>query len=493
MASIDKIRKNRIKKLENLKKAGINPFPARTDRTYEIKKVLLDFNKLQKSKKRIVLAGRIRSIRTHGGSTFLHFEDGSGRIQAYFKEDKLKKEKYNFFLNNFDIGDFVEIKGVLFQTKTGEKTIEVSDYKMLSKSLRPLPEKWHGLKDIEERYRKRYLDLLMNPDARKRFDIRTKLVREMRNYLDDLGYSEVETPTLQALYGGTNAKPFVTHLNALNSDFYLRIADELYLKRLVVGGYDKVYEICKDFRNEGIDQQHNPEFTMIEFYESYTDYNKIMDITEGLFKHLALKIFGKPELQINDKKINIGKKWPRIEMTEIIKKNLGIDVLKMKAPELSKFSKENNIEILKGQTWGQLVFNIYEHLVAPKLMGPVWIIDYPEAVSPLSKEHPQKQGFVERFEGYVGGKEICDGWTEINNPIEQRKRFVQDQKAARKKKDKALAHPIDEDFIEAMEYGMPPLGGIGIGIDRLTMFFTNTWSIKEVILFPLLKPKRGKK
>ena len=493
MATIDEIRKNRIKKLKAIKKAGFNPYPAKTKRTHTINEIISNFSKFQKAKKKLVLAGRIRLIRGHGKSLFLHFEDGSGKIQAYFKQDILGEKRYKFFLNNFDIGDFVEIKGALFKTKTNERTIQASDFTMLAKSLRPLPEKWHGLQDIEQRYRKRYLDLLMNPEVRKRFDTRTKLIKEIRNYLDKLGYLEVETPTLQSLYGGTNARPFITHLNAFNKDFYLRVADELYLKRLVIGGYDKIYEICKDFRNEGIDLMHNPEFTMIEFYEAYVDYNKIMDITEGLFKYLARKIFGKTILQIHDKKINIGQKWPRIELTKAIKKYLKIDVEKMNKQELSQFCKKNNIEVLKGMSKGQLIFEIFERLVSSKLINPVWIIDYPEEVSPLSKKHFKKQGFVERFEGYVGGKEICDGWTEINDPLDQRHRFEQDQAMARKAKDKIEAHPIDQDFLEAMEYGMPPLGGIGIGIDRLTMFFTNTWSIKEVILFPTLRPKTDQK
>jgi len=490
MASIDNIRKNRLKKLEAIKKAGINPYPSKTKRTHTISEIVSNFEKFEKAKKKIVLAGRIRLMRPHGKSTFLHFEDGTGRIQTYLKQDALGEKKYKFFLNNFDIGDFIEVSGTLFKTKTNEKTIQVQDYKMLAKSLRPLPEKWLGLKDIEERYRKRYLDLLMNPEVRQRFNIRTKLVKEIRNYLDNLDYQEVETPTLQIIYGGTNARPFQTYLRALNKDFYLRIADELYLKRLVIGGYDRVYEICKDFRNEGIDQEHNPEFTMIEFYEAYADYQKIMNITEGLVKHLAKKVLGNPKMPVLDKKIDIGKKWPRVEMTEVIKKYLGIGVKKMTEKQLVQFCKRNKIEVLKQMSWGQLVFEIFERLVAPKLINPIWVIDYPQDVSPLSKEHPKKQGFVERFEGYAGGKEIFDGWSEINNPLEQLKRFEQDQKMARKAEDKITAHPVDNDFIEAMEYGMPPLGGIGFGIDRLTMFFTNTWSIKEVILFPLMRPKK---
>ncbi|KKQ46358.1 MAG: Lysine-tRNA ligase, partial [Candidatus Woesebacteria bacterium GW2011_GWA1_37_8] len=314
----------------------------------------------------------------------------------------------------------------------------------------------------------------------------TKLTREIRKYLDGLGYMEVETPVLQPLYGGANAKPFTTHLNALDVDMYLRIADELYLKRLIVGGYEKVYEISKDFRNEGMDLTHNPEFTMIEWYEAYADYHRMMDVTEGMFKHLAKELYGETVMTVGEKKIDIGDKWPRVEMTTAIKKYLDIDVLNTSEDELVKFAKGKKISFVGGETKGQLIYIIFEHLVTDHLVNPTWIIDYPKDVSPLSKDHSEKEGWVERFEGYIGGKEICDGWSELTDPQEQRQRFEADKKAARK--DKEEAQQVDEDFLEAMEYGMPPLGGIGIGIDRLTMFFTNTWMIKEVILFPTLKP-----
>jgi lysyl-tRNA synthetase class 2 len=313
------------------------------------------------------------------------------------------------------------------------------------------------------------------------------LVRELRRYLDNLGYQEVETPTFQPLYGGANAKPFKTHLNALDVDMYLRIADELYLKRLVIGGYEKVYEICKDFRNEGMDLSHNPEFTMIEYYEVYADYQKVMDVSEGLFKHLAQAIFGKMELKVGDKVIDISHKWPRVTMVDLIKEKLGLNVEKDSIGSLSKYCKNIGIGLVGGETKGQLIYLIFEHKITDLLIDPTWVIDYPKDVSPLSKDH-QKEGWVERFEGYIGGKEICDGWSELTDPQEQRKRFVSDTKAARR--DKEEAQQVDEDFLEAMEYGIPPLGGIGIGIDRLTMFFTNTWSIKEVILFPTMRPEK---
>ena len=309
----------------------------------------------------------------------------------------------------------------------------------------------------------------------------------MREYLDNLGFWEVESPTLQPLYGGANAKPFKTHVNALDRDVYLRIADELYLKRLIVGGYERVYEICKDFRNEGIDHTHFPEFTMIEWYEAYADYQRVMDVAEGLFKHVAQKVYGHTTLQVEDKKIDIGKKWPRIEMSAILKDKLELDVEKENEESLRVYIKTNchGTQLVGGESKGQLIFAIFEHKIPKLLIEPTWIIDYPEDVSPLSKSHRTKPGWVERFEGYIGGKEICDGWSELTDPQIQRQRLESDASAARK--DKEEAQLVDEDFITAMEYGMPPLGGIGIGIDRLTMFFTNTWAIKEVMLFPNLR------
>jgi lysyl-tRNA synthetase class 2 len=424
--------------------------------------------------------------RGHGNVVFADLKDESGEIQLWFQKNNLGDEIK--VLKYFDIGDFIYTKGKVVKTEAGEVTIDVAKFQLLTKSIRPLPSTWHGLKEVEERYRKRYLDLLLNVDVRERFNKRTLLIREVRRYLDAIGFWEVETPTLQPLYGGANAKPFKTHHNSLSSDFYLRIADELYLKRLVVGGYEKVYEICKDFRNEGIDQTHSPEFTMIEYYEAYADYHRVMDVTEGLFKHLANEVLGELELKIGDKKINIDKKWPRVEMTKMIDDKLGLNVIEETKESLKNYCNKNNIELLGGETKGQLIFSIFEHKVTDMLLDPVWIIDYPQDVSPLSKKHPEKEGWVERFEGYVGGKEICDGWSEINNPLIQRERFENDVVLQRKDKDEA--QQVDEDFIEALEYGMPPLGGIGIGIDRLVMFFTNTWAIKEVILFPTLKPEK---
>ncbi|OGM21105.1 lysine--tRNA ligase [Candidatus Woesebacteria bacterium RIFCSPHIGHO2_01_FULL_38_26b] len=478
---LEEIRKVRLEKVKKLRELGINPYPAKVKGSP--KEISLAIKSLGEEAE---VAGRIMGWREHGNVIFADLKDETGEIQLWFQKNSLGD---NFkMLRYFDIGDFIYTKGKVTKTQAGELSIDVNDFQMLTKSIRPLPSTWHGLKDVEERYRKRYLDLLLNPGVRERFDTRTKLVREIRKYLDGLGYWEVETPTLQSLYGGANAKPFTTHHKALDHDFYLRIADELYLKRLVVGGYDRVYEICKDFRNEGIDQTHNPEFTMIEYYEAYADYQRVMDVTEGLFKHLAKEVLGKMELEVGDRKIDIGKTWPRIKMVDIISEKLDLDVSLKSADELADFCKKNSIELVGGETKGQLIFLIFEHKVTDLLIEPTWVIDYPKDVSPLSKDGEAGEGLVERFEGYIGGKEICDGWSEINDPIVQRNRFETDVKIARH--DKEEAQQVDEDFIEVLEYGMPPLGGIGIGIDRLTMFFTNTWSIKEVILFPTLRPEK---
>jgi len=479
---LDVIRKDRIEKLEKLKKLGINPYPSKIGLSGELVKVSQALDSLGK---KVLVAGRLWSLRKHGGIIFADLKDDSGKIQLLFQEKKLGKDWEILAL--IDTADFLAAAGEVIKTSAGEITVDATDFQLLSKALRVLPDDWYGLKDVEERYRKRYLDLLLNSEVRSRFNTRTQLVREIRRYLDNLGYQEVETPTFQPLYGGANAKPFKTHLNALDVDMYLRIADELYLKRLVVGGYEKVYEICKDFRNEGMDLAHNPEFTMIEYYEAYADYQKVMDVTEGLFKHLAQAIFGKMELKVGEKTIDIAHKWPRVTMANLIKGKLGLNVEKDSTESLSKYCKKIGIGLVGGETKGQLIYLIFEHKVTELLVDPIWVIDYPKDVSPLSKDH-KEEGWVERFEGYIGGKEICDGWSELTDPQEQRKRFVSDTKAARK--DKEEAQQVDEDFLEAMEYGMPPLGGIGIGIDRLTMFFTNTWSIKEVILFPTMRPQK---
>jgi lysyl-tRNA synthetase class 2 len=476
----------RLKKLQELRKNGINPYPSKVELGGELISTKEATGKLDSE---VLVAGRIWSVREHGAVAFMDLVDETGKIQVLFQEKTLA-EKFKL-LDLFDIGDFLAVKGKIIKTQAGQITIDVSEFQILGKATRPLPDDWFGLKDVEDRYRKRYLDLLFNPEVRERFNTRTVLIREVRRYLDNLGFWEVETPTLQPLYGGANAKPFKTHLNAIDTDMYLRIADELYLKRLVVGGYSKVYEICKDFRNEGMDLTHNPEFTMIEYYQAYADYERIMDVTEGLFKHLAKAIFGSTEIQVGEHAIDIGKAWPRVKMTDLLKEKMNLDVGKETQESLTEYCQKNKVETLGEETKGQLIFLIFDHLLTDKLIEPTWVVDYPKDVSPLSKDKKDEEGVVERFEGYIGGKEICDGWSELTDPQEQRTRFETDKKVVRK--DKEEAQQVDEEFLEAMEYGMPPLGGIGIGIDRLTMFFTNTWSIKEVILNPTMRPVNSSK
>lgn len=478
---LEEIRNLRLHKLIKLRDLGINPYPAKFSRS------AVPISKARESAgKTVAVAGRLWRWREHGQVVFADLKDGSGQIQLLFQEKNLGDQFP--ILKLFDVGDFLGVQGQVITTQAGEITIDVTFFEMLSKSVRPLPDEWSGLKDVEERYRKRYLDLLLDPAVRKRFDIRSLISKETRNYLDNLGFLEVETPIFQPLYGGANARPFMSHMHSLDVDFYLRIAVELYLKRLVVGGYDKVYEIGRDFRNEGIDHSHNPEFTMLEWYEAYVDYQRVMDVTEGLFKHLAKKINNTTKIKVGDNTIDIGTKWPRITMESLIQDRLNLDVNTATLADLIAFCKTNSVELLGGETKGQLIFAIFDDKIAPTLMDPTFVIDYPEDISPLSKPHRNKPGWVERFEGYIGGKEICDGWSELTDPNVQRQRWEFDLKATRK--DKIEAQQMDEDFLEAMEYGMPPLGGIGIGMDRLTMFFTNTWSLKEVILFPTLRPEK---
>lgn len=478
-SNLKDIRLDKIKKLNSL---GVNSYAYSFEKTHSVEEVL------KSEGKKVKTAGRLFSLRTHGNIAFADLKDETGKIQVFFQKKLLKPEDYKN-IELLDIGDFIGVEGEVGKTIAGEISIIPTSYQLLTKSLMPIPSEWYGLKEAEIRYRQRYLDLLLNPEVRQRFNIRSKVISGVREYLDGLGFWEAETPTLQSLYGGANAKPFKTHINALGKDFYLRIADELYLKRLIIGGYEKVYEICKDFRNEGIDNSHSPEFTMIEWYEAYADYQKVMDVAEGLFKHLAKKIYGNTILEVEDKKIDIGKKWPRIEMTKIMKEKLDLDVESETTETLLAYAKKHylDMELVGSETKGQLIFAIFEHSIPQLLEEPTWIIDYPQDVSPLAKPHRSKIGWVERFEGYIGGKEICDGWSELTDPMIQRERFKVDSSVARVSKEEA--QHTDESFLAAMEYGMPPLGGIGIGIDRLTMFFTNTWLIKEVILFPLLNPK----
>jgi len=487
MATIDELRKIRLKKLETIKKAGILAYPMKTKRTHKISEALEDFSTLVRSKKEIILAGRIGSKRIHGGATFSHIEDGTGKIQVFLRKDRLGEKSYQFFLDNFDVGDFIEVRGILFKTQRGEKTLEVSNYKMLAKSLLPLPEKWHGLKDIEERFRKRYLDLIFNPDVKKKFEIRSKIIREIRNFLEKEGFLEVETPILQPIYGGAKARPFKTHLNAFDLDMYLRIAPELYLKRLLVGGFDKVYEIGKCFRNEGVDRFHNPDFTMLEFYWAFADYKDLMKLTEKLFECLLKKVFRKLEISYEGKKINFKIPWPRIEFSQLIRKYTKINIEEVNQEGLEIKAGELGLKLGKGLARAEILDEIYKKFCRPKIWEPTFIIHFPVGFQPLAKtleKYPQK---LANFQLVVAGFEFLNAFSELNDPVEQRTRFEEQEKYF--EKGFKEAQRMDEDFLEALEYGMPPAAGLGMGIDRLVCLLTDSHSLREVILFPTMRQK----
>jgi len=482
--ALKEIRKNRIKKLEQLRKAGKNPYPIKVKRSSSISEVLQNFESLLSGKKKITLTGRIMSIREHGGSTFLHFEDSTGRFQAYCKRDKLGEKEYQFFLENFDIGDFIEIRGTLFTTKKGEKTIEAKDVKMLAKSLLPLPEKWHGLKDVEERFRKRYLDFLMNREVRYKLELRSKIITELRNILNKEGFMEVETPILQPLPGGALAKPFKTHLNALNMDLYLRISPELYLKRLLVGGFEKIYEIGRCFRNEGIDWSHNPDFTMLELYWAYQDRDGLMVFTEKTLRELILKIKGNLKFSWQDKEIDFKPRWPRQSFRDLVKKYANVDVEKASDEELKKKIKEFEIKMAKEADRTALLDELYKKTVLAKIIQPTFVIDHPVEMAILAKAKEEASRYADRFQLVVAGMELVNGFSELNDPIEQRLRFEKSRIAPERK---------DEDFLEALEYGMPPAAGLGMGIDRLAMLLTDSHSVREVIAFPTMRPRKNSK
>ncbi len=460
MASIDEIREARLKKLQKLRELGFNPYPIESKQDKTLFEASQEFDELSKESKDLYLVGRILGVRGQGKIIFFDVADGTGKFQALLKRgEPTKEEEFDMFNELFDIGDFIEIKGTLFLTKQNEKTMLVERLKMLSKSLRPMPEKWHGLSDIEERFRKRYLDILSNSEVKERFVLRTKIVSEIRKILDEKGFLEVETPVLQPLYGGASAEPFTTHHNALDKDFYLRISDELYLKRLLSAGFPKVYEIARDFRNEGIDTTHNPEFTMLEFYEAYSDAEKQRTFVEEMIRRLARLA---PECPIDFEKPFAVKKYADIITEETGTKN----PFSLPPKELDEMFKK----------------------IRPNIIKPTFVIDYPVDMLPLTKRKDGEEGVVDAFQLYAGGIELVKAFSELNDPLDQRDRFEKQEK--NKKAGDREAQVLDEDFLEAMEYGIPPAGGVGIGIDRLVMLLTNVSNIKEVILFPTLKPKR---
>lgn len=471
---IDILMEERIKKLEELKRLNIDPFPHSFTANSSSKDILdkhLNLAEGEQSKDSFSVAGRIISIRSHGKTTFFHLQDGTGKIQVYIKLDTENKKAV---FGNFDIGDFAGVTGHVFKTRTGEITIFASEFKILSKSLRPLPEKWHGLKNVEVRYRQRYLDLIANEDVKKVFDSRSKIIKAMREYLDAQGFLEVETPMMQALWGGATAKPFITHHNALDMNLYLRVAPELYLKRLLVGGFEKVYEINRNFRNEGVSTRHNPEFTMVELYQAYVNYERMMELCEKLIVNIAQKVFRGLVFEFNGNKIDLTSPWARMTFNEALEK-------------IDKDSYEKAVKAFKEEGYkdNKLKNKIFEELVEPKLIQPTFITDYPIEFSPLSKTRDDNPEIAERFELFIGGQELANAYSEQNDPLEQRKKL----EAQLEIKNEETPQVVDEDFVTALEYGMPPAGGLGIGIDRLVMVFCNCSSIRDVILFPHLKPE----
>ncbi len=482
----------RRNKLEDFRERGIDPFGHRfdiTSNTKELKEEYLEKSKeeLEEINKRVIIAGRIMTKRGKGKVGFMNLQDKYGQIQIYVRKDEVGEDTYYIFDKN-DIGDIVGVEGTLMKTHTGELTIKAEKYTHLTKSLRPLPEKYHGLQDVEERYRRRYVDLIMNEEARKIAFLRPKIIRSIQRYLDERGYTEVETPILSPILGGAAARPFITHHNTLNMDFYLRIATELPLKRLLVGGMDAVYEIGRLFRNEGMDKNHNPEFTTIELYKAYSDLDGMMEITEGLIKYVVKETIGQDKITFRGEEVDFSKPFRKKKMTELIKEETGIDFeQKMTLDEAKKLAKENNIEIEKHFGYGHIVNAFFEEFCEKKIIEPTFVYGHPIEISPLARKNENDPRFTERFELFIIGSEYANAFTELNDPIDQRERFENQLKERELGNDEA--NEMDEDFVEALEYGMPPAGGMGMGIDRLVMLLTGAETIREVILFPHMKKK----
>lgn len=477
-------------KLSEYRTGGPNPYLNRFKVTHSVGEILercgpLGPEELEKVGEEFIVSGRMMSRRKHGKTTFFHLKDGTGSIQIYAGRDDLGEAGYEQFLD-YDLGDFIGVKGRIFRTRTGELTLRAGELSLVSKALRPLPEKWHGLKDVETRYRQRYLDLLVNPEVKEVFQTRALIINKIRQFLDGRGFLEVETPMMQPLPGGAAARPFVTHHNALGIDLYLRVAPELYLKRLVVGGLERVYEVAKNFRNEGLSRKHNPEFTLLEFYMAYADYNDLMGLTEELFQFLAQEILGAPALEYQGLKIDLSPPWPRYSYYQALVEIGGVpaDILKDDARAREYAA---GVETLWPGDRYKLLEQLFDDMVEPKLVQPTFIKDYPVQLSPLSKTKEDDKSLVERFELFVGGWELVNAYTELNDPQEQEERF---REQVRKRDQGDLeAHMMDMDYIRALEYGMPPTAGEGIGIDRLVMLFTDSSNIREVILFPHLRPE----
>lgn len=484
----------RREKLQELRDLGIDPFGKKFVRSGDSKSLHQEWDEFSKEElhdkedeSAVAIAGRLMTKRGKGKAGFAHVKDITGQIQIYVRKDQVGDEQFEIW-KHADLGDIVGVKGVMFKTNTGELSVKAKEFTVLTKSLRPLPDKYHGLQDIEQRYRQRYLDLITSEESTKTFIKRSQIIQEMRTYLNNKGFLEVETPMMHQIAGGASARPFVTHHNALDATLYMRIAIELHLKRLIVGGLEKVYEIGRVFRNEGVSTRHNPEFTMIELYEAYADYNDIMDLTESMVAAIAEKVLGSTTVQYGEESIDLAPNWRRWHMVDAVKEYTGVDFYEVKTDEEAHtLAKEHNIEVEDRMTYGHILNEFFEQRVEEKLIQPTFIYGHPIEISPLAKKNPEDPRFTDRFELFIVGREHANAFTELNDPIDQRERF----EAQMKEKDQGNdeAHEMDDDFIEALEYGMPPTGGLGIGIDRLVMLLTNSASIRDVLLFPYMRQK----
>ncbi|MEN6347917.1 MAG: lysine--tRNA ligase [Syntrophomonas sp.] len=482
---INELKKVRREKLAELKDMGVDPFGRRFDRNSMAQEIKDNYESLEGQS--VKIAGRLMSKRRHGKAGFANLYDLSGDIQLYFRKDDIGEEKYELF-KKLDLGDILGIEGEVFRTQKGEISVHVRDLVYLAKSLSPLPEKWHGLKDVELRYRQRYVDLIVNPQVKDVFIKRSQIIKEMRNYLDGQGFLEVETPMMQPIPGGAAARPFITHHNALNMELYLRIAPELYLKRLIVGGLEKVYEINRNFRNEGISTRHNPEFTMLELYQAYADYQVMMELTETLISSVMYKVNGSMKIEFEGQTLDFSPPWRRVPMLDAIKEYTGLDFHTIKDDEAARQAAASlDMEVDKAASRGELINEIFEQFVEDKLIQPTFIYGHPVEISPLAKRNGQNPEFTDRFEVFIMQREIANAFSELNDPIDQKERFM--KQVEKRAGGDSEAHMMDEDYINALEYGMPPAGGLGIGIDRLVMLMTGSSSIRDVILFPTLRPR----
>ena len=487
LSELLQIRRN---KLDELRKLGIDPFGGKYERAHHAGDIVKAYDALSKEELdekqvEVNLAGRIMAKRGMGKASFAHIQDLSGRIQIYVRQDTVAEAQYEAF-SILDLGDIIGVKGVLFKTKTGELTVKVMEIEVLSKSLYPLPEKFHGLKDVELRYRQRYVDLIINPDVQKTFITRSRIIQSMRRYLDSLGYLEVETPTLHSIAGGAAARPFITHHNALDMELYMRIAIELHLKRLIVGGLEKVYEIGRVYRNEGISTRHNPEFTMIELYEAYADYKDIMALTENMIAHIAQEVLGTQVISYQGHEVNLKPQWRRVSMVDAVKEVVGVDFgVQMTNDEAHRLAKEHKVPVEPHMTFGHILNAFFEQFVEETLIQPTFVTGHPVEISPLAKKNDADPRFTDRFELFIVAREHANAFSELNDPIDQRQRFEAQLKEKEQGNDEA--HEMDEDFLRALEYGMPPTGGLGIGIDRLIMLLTDSPSIRDVLLFPHMR------